>query len=40
MDGLSGILGGMCDLVMVRVGGGLEEGMRRNLGRRSAYVEG
>ena len=40
MDGLSGILGGMCDLVMVRVGGGLEEGMRRNLGRRSGYVEG
>ena len=35
MDGLSGILGGMCDLVMVRVGGGLEGGMWRNLGRRS-----
>ena len=38
MGGLSGILGGMCDLVMVRVGGGVEEGMRRNLGRRSGYV--
>ena len=33
LDGLSGILGEGCDLVMVRVGGGVEEEMRRNLGR-------
>ena len=39
MDGLGGILGGMCDLVMVRVGGGLEEEVRRNLGRQPGYVE-
>ena len=39
MGGLSGILGGMCYLAMVRVGGGLEEEVRRNLGRQLGYVE-
>ena len=39
MGGLSGILGGMCDLAMVRVGGGLKEEVRRNLGRQPGYVE-
>ena len=27
LDGLSGMLGGGCDLVMVRVGDGLEKGL-------------
>ena len=39
MGGLSGILGGMCYLAMVRVGDGLEEEVRRDLGRQSGYVE-
>ena len=30
LDGLSGILGGGCGLVMVRVGEGLEEGLWKN----------
>ena len=30
LDGLSGILGEGCDLVMVRVGEGLEKGLWRN----------
>ena len=32
LDGLSGILGGGCDLVMVRVGEGLEKGLWKNQG--------
>ena len=39
MGGLSGIWGGRCYVAMVRVGGGLEEEVRRNLGRQPAYVE-
>ena len=39
MGGLSGILGRMCYLAMARVGGGLEEEGRRNLGRQPGYVE-
>ena len=39
MGGLSGILGGMCYLAMVQVGGGLEEEVWRNLGRQPGYVE-
>ena len=30
LDGLSGILGGGCDLVMVQVEGGLERGLWKN----------
>ena len=30
LDGLSGILGEGCDLVMVRVGDGLEKGLWKN----------
>ena len=30
LDGLNGILGGGCGLVMVRVGEGLEEGLWKN----------
>ena len=32
LDGLSGILGGKCDLVMVQVGDGLEKGLWKNKG--------
>ena len=39
MGGLSGMLGGMCYLAMVRVGGGLEEEVRRNLGMQPGHVE-
>ena len=40
LDGLSGILGEGCVLVMVRVGEGLEKGLWKNKGRQFKVCKG